>query len=119
MNFWSVLVVSLLLCGSVGAKYTFPEGANVKTRSEEIAAYQMREYDKDKDGLLSLEEFEARFDNLTREDRRNIRRNKKKGTYKTPEEQFKEMDKNKDGFVDGAERAEYIRKQRESENYLY
>ena len=119
MKFWSLLIVGLLWCENVSAKYTFPEGANVKTRSEEIAAYQMREYDKDKDGLLSLEEFEARFDKLTREDRRNIRRNKKNGTYKTPEEQFKEMDKNKDGVVDGTERAEYIRKQRDSGNYLY
>ena len=82
MKFWILLIVGLLWCESISAKYTFPEGANVKTRSEEIAAYQMREYDQDKDGLLSLEEFESRFDNLTREDRRNIRRNKKKGTYK-------------------------------------
>ena len=87
--------------------------------SEEIAAYQMREYDKNDDGQLSLEEYESRFENLTREDRRNIRRNKKNGTYKTPEEQFKEMDKNNDGFVDEQERAEYIRKLRDSGNYLY
>ncbi len=119
MKYLVVLVGVWLLSGQAWGKYTFPEGMPVKSRSEEIASYQMREYDKDKDGKLSLEEYESRFDNLTREDRRNIRRNKKNGTYKTPEEQFKEMDKDKDGFVDEQERAEYIRKLRDNENYLY
>ena len=119
MKFWCIVCIGLLWCGEMCAKYTFPEGMPVQSRSEEIAAYQLREYDKDNDGKLSLEEFENRFDNLTREDRRNIRRNKKKGIYKTPEEQFKEMDKNGDGLVDEQERAEYIRKQRDSGDYLY
>lgn len=119
MKSWMVLAGIVLLSGQALGKYTFPEGMSVKTRSEEIASYQMREYDKNQDGQLSLEEYESRFDNLTREDRRNIRRNKKKGTYKTPEEQFKEMDKNNDGFVDEQERAEYIANQRKNGDYLY
>ena len=119
MKNWVVLAGVLLLSGQAWGKYTFPEGMNVKSRSEEIASYQMQEYDKDKDGKLSLEEYERRFENLTREDRRNIRRNKKKGTYKTPEEQFKEMDKDGDGLVDEQERAEYINNQRKNEDYLY
>lgn len=114
----SVLIL-LGMAGVAEAKYVFPPDHQVKSRSEEIAEYQMKEYDKDGDGALSLEEFEKRFEKLTREDRRNIRRNKKNGTYQTPEEQFKEMDTNKDGFVDEKERSEYIRKQRESGDYLY
>ena len=52
-------------------------------------------------------------------DRRNIRRNKKNGTYQTPEEQFKAMDKNNDGLVSEKERADYIREQRDNGNFLY
>lgn len=101
------------------AKYTFPKDANVKSRSEEIASYQMKEYDKDGDGSLSQDEFEKRFEKLTREDRRNIRKAKQNGTYMTPEEQFKAMDTNKDGKVDEQERAIFIRKMRDSGVNLY
>lgn len=117
------IAVAFLLCGvlfgAAEAKYVFPKDHQVKSRSEEIASYQMKEYDEDGDGVLSQEEFEKRFDKLTREDRRNIRRNKKNGTYQSPEEQFKAMDKNNDGKVDERERAEYIREQRDNGNYLY
>jgi len=116
-------VWALLLCGiwvqTAAAKYVFPKDHQVKSRSEEIAAYQMKEYDEDGDGVLSEEEFEKRFDKLTREDRRNIRRNKKNGVYLSPDEQFKAMDKNNDGKVDERERAEYIREQRDNGNFLY
>lgn len=71
----SVLIL-LGMAGVAEAKYVFPPDHQVKSRSEEIAEYQMKEYDKDGDGALSLEEFEKRFEKLTREDRRNIRRNK-------------------------------------------
>lgn len=103
----------------VEAKYTFPKDANVKSRSEEIAAYQMKKLDKDGDGSLSQEEFEKRFETLSREDRRNIRKAKENGTYMTPEEQFKAMDTNKDGKVDEQERAVFVRKMRDSGINLY
>ena len=121
MKWLSGLSVLILLgmAGVAEAKYVFPPDHQVKSRSEEIAEYQMKEYDKDGDGALSLEEFEKRFEKLTREDRRNIRRNKKNGTYQTPEEQFKAMDKNNDGLDSEKERADYIREQRENGNFLY
>ena len=97
----------------------FPKIIKLKAARKKLRLYQMKEYDEDGDGVLSLEEFEKRFDKLTREDRRNIRRNKKNGTYQSPEEQFKAMDKNGDGKVDERERAEYIREQRDNGNYLY
>lgn len=114
-------VIGILLATTFAAeaKYVFPKDQPVRSRSEEIATYQMKEYDTDGDGVLSQEEFEKRFDKLTREDRRNIRRNKKNGTFQSPEEQFKAMDKNNDGKVDERERAEYIREQREKGNFLY
>ena len=114
----SVLIL-LGMAGVAEAKYVFPPDHQVKSRSEEIAEYQMKEYDKDGDGALSLEEFEKRFEKLTRDPRRNIRRNKKNGTYQTPEEQFKAMDKNNDGLVSEKERADYIREQRDNGNFLY
>lgn len=53
----SVLIL-LGMAGVAEAKYVFPPDHQVKSRSEEIAEYQMKEYDKDGDGALSLEEFE-------------------------------------------------------------
>ena len=114
----SVLIL-LGMAGVAETKYVYPNDNQEKRSSEEIAEYQMKEYDKDGDGALSLEEFEKRFEKLTREDRRNIRRNKKNGTYQTPEEQFKAMDKNNDGLVSEKERADYIREQRDNGNFLY
>ena len=119
MNKLLLIGMSLFLAGAAEAKYTFPEGANVKSRSEEIAAYQMKELDVDGDGTLSEEEFEKRFDTLSREDRRNIRRAKKDGTYMSPEEQFKAMDTNKDGKVSAEERAAFIKQQRDAGTRLY
>lgn len=119
MNKLLLIGVGLVLSGIAEAKYNFPEGANVKSRSEEIATYQMKELDADGDGTLSREEFEKRFETLSREDRRNIRRAKKEGTYMTPEEQFKAMDTNKDGVVSMSERAAFIKQQRDSGSRLY
>lgn len=53
----SVLIL-LGMAGVAETKYVFPPDHQVKSRSEEIAEYQMKEYDKDGDGALSLEEFE-------------------------------------------------------------
>ena len=44
---------------------------------------------------------------LSRREEKEIRAAKKNGTYKTPEEQFKEMDTNRDGKVNSAELQEY------------
>lgn len=114
-----VLVALLFSTGIAGAKYNFPEGGQVRSRSEEISKYQMKEFDEDGDGKLTKEEYEKRFDTMTREDRRNLRRAKKEGTYLTPEEQFKEMDTDKDGKVSEEERAAFIRKMRDEGNYFY
>ncbi len=48
---------------------------------------------------------------LSRREEKEIRAAKKNGTYKTPEEQFKEMDTNRDGKVNSAELQEYYARQ--------
>ena len=46
---------------------------------------------------------------LSREDRRDIRQLQKAGKYKSPEEEFKLMDEDGDGFVSREEMAKYNR----------
>ncbi|MBO5442333.1 MAG: EF-hand domain-containing protein [Alphaproteobacteria bacterium] len=118
------LVSLLFLCLGLAvtaaeAKYNPPAEGKVRSRSQEIAAYQMREFDEDGDGVLTVEEYEKRFDKLTREDRRNLRRANKEGNYMSPEEQFKAMDTDEDGKVSEEERAVFIRKMRDEGNYFY
>ncbi len=120
MKFLSLLVLWSALFFSVAeAKYNAPAEGKVRSRSQEIAAYQMREFDEDGDGALTAEEYERRFDKLTREDRRNLRRAQKEGNYMSPEEQFKAMDADEDGKVSEEERAIFIRKMRDEGNYFY
>ena len=57
---WGLCGFCAILCGVAEAKYVFPKDHQVKSRSEEIATYQMKEYDEDGDSVLSLEEFEKR-----------------------------------------------------------
>lgn len=120
MKVLSLLILFLSLAASAAeAKYNPPAEGKVRSRSQEIAAYQMREFDEDGDGVLTSEEYEKRFDKLTREDRRNLRRANKEGSYMSPEEQFKAMDADGDGKVTEEERATFIRKMRDEGNYFY
>ena len=90
----------LLTAGVVEAKYVMPKDSlpAKEKQAGRKARYQLRNLDKDGDGKLSLEEFKSR--KLSREDRRIIRRQKKEGTYKSPEEIFKEIDVNGKGYID-------------------
>ena len=54
---------------------------------------------------ISREDYVNR--KLTRGERREVRRNKKQGIYKSPQEEFDLMDKDQDGFVDSKEMNEY------------
>ena len=54
------LVSLLFLCLGLAvtaaeAKYNPPAEGKVRSRSQEIAAYQMREFDEDGDGVLTVE----------------------------------------------------------------
>ncbi len=103
-----VIILGLLVCiGSAEAKYKYPEGAT--TTTERRVNRAMRNYDTDQDGGLSLDEFQEKRKLRTREDRRIERKARKSGSYLSPEEQFKLMDKDGDGTVTNEEMLEYER----------
>lgn len=113
------MALSLLIgfSGLALAKYTAPEG--IVSRSDKIANWQVNELDADKDGKLTVDEYKQKTENYSREERRNVRKAKKEGKYMTPEEQFKAMDKDKDGKVSNEEMAEFVKKQREETQGMY
>ena len=43
--------IYVVLLSGAEAKYVFPKDQPVRSRSEEIASYQMKEYDEDGDGV--------------------------------------------------------------------
>lgn len=104
----AVVIFGLMLsAGVIQAKYKYPEGAT--TTTERRVNRAIRNYDADQDGGLSLEEFQEKRKLRTRDDRRMERRARKNGTYLSPEEQFKLMDKDGDGNVTNEEMLEYER----------
>ncbi len=92
----------------VQAKYVAP--ADVKTRGTKTSAYMFSQQDADGDGKLTLEEFKNQRE--TRDVKERNRYLKKKGVYKSPEEQFKEMDEDGDGKISQEDLAKYLDKQR-------
>ena len=95
----------LLLSFAAEAKYVYPEGAT--TTTERKVNRRINNYDADKDGDLSLEEYKNFCAVRTRDDRRMERRARKNGSYLSPEETFKAMDKDGDGVVSSSEMLEY------------
>lgn len=106
MKCWGYCILLVLFSFvEVEAKYSYPEGA--VTTTERKVNRRIRNYDADKDGELSLEEYQNFRKVRTRDDRRMERRAKKKGVYVSPDEVFKQMDINKDGMVTKEEMMEY------------
>ncbi len=104
------LLLTLALLVALGAegvcaKYVYPAGAT--TTTERKVNRRINRYDADKDGELSLEEYEKYREVKTRDERRQERRAKKDGTYISPEETFRAMDTNGDGVVTKEEMLEY------------
>ena len=116
-------IVLIALCFVIGlsarvqAKYVAPEG--IKSRSDKITSWQINELDEDGDGKLSLDEFKRKTENYGREERRNVLRAQKEGFYMSPEDQFKAMDKNKDGKISDEEMADFVKEQREEHGMYY
>lgn len=105
-----VAVIIMASGVEVLAKYNPP--ANYITNSQKTAMYQMNMYDADQDGRLSLEEFSGKAKVAeTRETRRQKRQAKKEGVYQEPDEQFKTIDANGDGYITMKEMETYISKQ--------
>lgn len=106
--FLSALSV-LLVSTSVVAKFNPPEGYVPYSRRQ--AMTQIGRLDVDKDGRLTKEEFVEKAKHYGSIDKQNVHRAKKRGYYKTPEEQFKGADKDNNGFVDMQELSQYIEDQ--------
>lgn len=106
MKIMSVLLLPVLLLSfGAEAKYVYPEGAT--TTTERKVNRRINNYDADQDGELSLEEYKKFREVRTRDDRRMERRAKKDGSYVSPEDAFRAMDKNGDGVVSREEMLEY------------
>ena len=90
------------LCAEEIAK---EEYRSMAERIGERRTRQMMRNLSNEDKLISRDDYVNR--KLTRGERREIRRDKKQGTYKSPTEEFDLMDKNKDGFLEPSEMNEF------------
>ena len=70
---------------------------------------QIGMYDKNNDGRLDEEEFMAKKGaRVSRDTRRQIRRAKKEGLYQAPDQQFRSIDTDGDGYITYQEMENYI-----------
>lgn len=97
-------IVGVLLFG--GGKYCMAEEAQPKyrTMAERIGERRTRQIMRNlapESKLITKDTYVNR--KLTRGERREARKDKKKGIYKSPAEEFDLMDKNKDGRVEAQE----------------
>ncbi len=113
MKFAFCFFVALsVLSSAVQAKYVAP--ADVKSRGTKVSNYMFYNQDADKDGKLTLEEFKSQ--RMTRDVEQKNRLLKKKGLYKSPEEQFKLMDEDGDGKISPEDLAKYLDEQNRALN---
>lgn len=106
-----LMIFAVFCCGLLA----FDASAKIMDREEYMPMYEriggkradkiMERVDKTGHGIVSLDEFKNQ--KLTRGERREIRREKKDGIYKTPEEEFRLIDKNGDGMASYEEMREY------------
>ena len=100
-----ILILSLLYCFSVEAKYVYPK--DTKTATERRVDRRFKNYVKEGEDGFSLEEYKKFREVRTVDERQKERRAKHLGTYVSPEEAFKLMDKDGDGIVTKEEMLEY------------
>ena len=105
MKYLICLLMSCFIFSIAEAKYVYPKGA--KTGTERRVDKRMKRYDSDGDGELSFEDYLRYREPRTREERRVERREKKKGTYVSPQEAFTKMDTDEDGVVTREEMLNY------------
>ena len=104
----AVLSLWMLLSAVAEAKYKAP--ADVKSRGTKVSAYMFQNQDADGDGKLTLEEFKNQ--RMTKDVEQRNRYLRKKGAYRTPEEQFKAMDADDDGKITQEDLAKFLDAQR-------
>ena len=98
-------VLCLLYCFGSEAKYVYPK--DTKTATERRVDRRFKRYVKEGEDGFSLEEYKEFRKVRTVDDRQKERRAKHLGTYVSPEEAFKLMDKDGDGIVTKNEMLEY------------
>lgn len=98
----------------VEAKYKNPEG---RSKSIQTTNRYFNILNDSKDGEMTLEQYKAR--DLTRNDRRNMRKDKKNGVYISDEERFNAMDIDADGVVTKEEMQTYIKGINQEERSFY
>ena len=77
-----------------------------RTGDERARVMMKRLNAQETDGKITLEDYKNL--KLSRWEEKKARQDKKEGKYKTPEEQFLEMDENRDGWVDRDEMREFF-----------
>ena len=109
--FIALLAGLYLLPIAVEAKYRLPDG--IPNQEERNVSRRLRNYGKEEEGTLTLDEYKQFRQVRTVEDRREERRAKKRGTYVSPEDAFKAMDKDGDGKITAEDMLEYERGEQE------
>ena len=104
--------LAMLFLGAIvaDAKYKYPEGAT--TATERRINRRLKHYgQEDEEGVnvMTLEEYQEFRRPRTVDDRRQEQWAKKRGNYVSPEEAFKEMDKDGDGKITAEDMMEYER----------
>ena len=103
--FLAFLAMACMIPTEGHTKYKQSEG--VPTQIERDVNRRFRNYGKEEEGVLTLEEYQEFRQVRTREDRRQERQARKKGTYVSPEDAFKAMDEDKNGKVTAEEMLKY------------
>ena len=100
-------LAAIALTYDAGARFNPPD--NYVPYQQREALRQIGMYDKDNDGRLDEEEFMAKTGaKVSRNTRRQIRRAKKEGSYQAPNQQFKAIDADDDGYITFQELEKYI-----------
>ena len=102
------IVFFLVMLGFVELGYTQETQPEYRSMSERIGERRTRQMMRNlapDTKLISFDDYVNR--KLTRGERREARKEKKKGIYKSPVDEFKLMDKNEDGFLSPDEMNKY------------
>ena len=108
MRILGVGLAALVLWGATPAYAAYESVENGKTMYDRLGDDRARHLIRELsplDKTITKDQFLNR--KLSRGERREIRREKKLGVYKMPEEEFELMDLNKDGKLDYEEMKEY------------
>lgn len=112
----AVALFALTAAFAANAKYNPPKDVPYVSAAQRAAVAEVNNLDKDNDGRLSKEEFLSKNKSYTRYAEKNIRRAKKVGIYKNPEQQFAAADKDNDGYVTFKELSDYVAEYQKQDN---